>query len=381
MTVSGQIRRATKAAWPRLATPAAQQPRHLAAATNPDSELPHNRLVALLSDPDRVVSNAAEAAFLRSIAPDQLPDAAAQYLAAAVDKYERHRRTVVADALVRFRASLRWYAVSANPFAHIMRDLGHPIHMVVRGQIRRGALGDDTGLLWRISVEPAWGSACRERLGQRLTRDELAAMRKASHLAANPRRVPCVVTHNDERPSFVAMRVRADEQRTASRRRAWLARNTTAPEDAGTPGGEMADLVRACDSDDPPLAAEALQALAATAIRGAKFHQVAAQFTERLDDEQHRVRAAVARVLTTVHDPRGLDTILAMLLDHRAAHRMAGLWAAERLLRAGLLSAEAKIVKVLASLGRSDRQSAIRARALRCLVLCPSLPPCATQPA
>jgi len=191
MTISGQIKQASRFLWPRLANRLARTSADLYKARQPANASPEDHFVSQLSDHDRVIAHAAATAFLDSIRTKSLKDSAFVVLAAVVNGYSRRSCPEIADALILLRGSLQWHAVRPNPLASIVADSGHPIHLVVRGRIRRGAVGDDVALLWRVMIETAWASACAERLRSRLTQGEIAWLRKFSHLAENPRRALC----------------------------------------------------------------------------------------------------------------------------------------------------------------------------------------------
>jgi len=466
--------RQSPAATPDLSTPPTAHSELLAAA---------NGLVSLLGGGDPTLVAHAEKALQSTVLGSGSPSLAAQILALAVDRYVEHRRAVVAELLVRFRAGRSWLAVEQNPLPAVLRDAGHPIHLVVRGLIRRGVLGDDVALLWRAMAEPAWTAACREHLGHRLTRAERAELRAASHLGLNPRRsaladAKCpsrslaqAIDAGDiqalaklaadqpglvasaairaiaaMRPSTVADRLAreealhrltstaseavhpaaaqaiGEEQRASQRRRARFGREETLRELRGalqatdaaslaaavhsarqlrmTSGLEpdlcrlavaemprpaaaacaalrststsasMSALLTACESPDARVAATALESLSMVATSLGRFAEVRERVIAASQESRHRVRAAAARALVLAGEPGAPSAVVRMLTDSRPAHRLAGLWCAERCLRAGLMEPDVELAEALAAIERSQsrRSITLRARVCRSLV-------------
>lgn len=439
-------------------------------------------LVSLLADRDQEVSRTAETAFRDIVLHGSDAEESAELLAVAIDRYVEHRRVAVAELLVRFRASLSWHAVRANPLAPVLLDTGHPIHMVVRGLIRRGALADDVAVLWRVMVEPAWAGACGEHLTGRLTREERAALLSTSHLALNPRRARLaevkslasafalaaeqgdvaslaqLARESDERLASAATRGLAmtrsrdaaaraareagirglcshpsrlvaaaailaanEDLRAASRRRTRIGRDATIRElrsellsadpkrvgcavdsvrrlrlsrELATELGRIAvggharsaaaacAALRACWNDqsyaalrcaveaaDHRVAATAVESLSIVAISLGRFESVVPVFLSANGDARHRVRAAAARALVQAGHVHGQAAVLAMLGDSRPGHRMAGLWVAERLLRAGQVEPEVTLAGRILSLDDPGEPTAIRGSAARCAAM------------
>ena len=102
------------------------------------------------------------------------------------------------------------------------------------------------------------------------------------------------------------------------------------------------------------------------AIRMGRFAGVRQPLIDATADERHRVRAAAARALALVGDPMGEKTVMAMLADARAGHRMAGIWVVQRLLRAGVLAPGAELATAIDTLTSEDRVSTIRRRGAEC---------------
>lgn len=282
----------------------ARQKARLAVEVAPTPSAGADALVSLLTDRDPEMSRRAEAAIRDIVLHGSDVEESAELLAVAIDRYVEHRRVAVAELLVRFRASLSWRALKANPLAPVLLDPGHPIHMVVRGLIRRGALADDVALLWRVMVEPAWAAACREHLTGRLTRDERAALLSASHLALNPRRARLA-----EAKTLASAFAQAAEQ------------------------GDVASLARLARESDEPLAASATRGLAMA--RSSDAAARAARETNIHGLCSHPSRPVAAAAILAAHE------------DLRAAHRRRtriGRDATIRELRSELLSADPKTV-------------------------------------
>jgi len=401
---------------------------------------------------------------------------AALVLAEAVDRYAEHRRTLVAEFLVRYRANIAWHSNSSAPIRRIVCDQEHPIHLVVRGLIRRGSLGEEPQLLWRVMAVPAWAAACRERLRGRLTRAEQEALSAASHLALSPLRDKTAVSESPAHAaaaesdgvarllrtaregsdgvavaatralalmrlakspercgreealrsiaqtagsaSFVAQLAIEYDQEAAARRTARLARDEFAeslrvslgagvqaqalaaiaaarcagavdevlnhleviaregaPRQAAAACGALGEsrqersivtLAHAIQRADARVAANATESLARVAVRLGCFSGVREQLLGLTGDDRHRVRAAAVRALARVGDPAADSVIHAMLHDHRAAHRLAGLWVVERLARGSIYRFPNRVADLVTRLAREDRFQAVRRMAERC---------------
>jgi len=479
--------------WPRFRARFVRPRCHVPTATPniPASRIAHselfaaaNGLVALLGDADPALVAHAENALQSTVLGSGSPSLAAQILALAVDHYVEHRRTVVAELLVRFRAGRSWLAVEQNPLTAVLRDSGHPIHLVIRGLIRRGVLGDDVTLLWRAMAEPAWTAPCREHLGHRLTRAERAELRAASHLGLNPRRSTLAEAGSPAhalaqaidagdvqaleklaamnppgrtaaaamraiaalRPSSVAdrrARVEAihrftstapgevhpaaaqaigEEQRVNQRRLVRLGRQEALRElrgalntsDAGSlatavhtarqrrmapdleadlcrvavaemprpaaaacaalratrTSASMSALLAACESTNARVAATAVESLSMVAMGIGRFADIRERLIAASHESRHRVRAAAARALVLAGEPGAHRHVVRMLTDSRPAHRLAGLWCAERCIRAGAIEPEVELAEALAAIESSlpPRSIALRARVCRTLV-------------
>jgi len=90
-------------------------------------------------------------------------------------------------------------------------------------------------------------------------------------------------------------------------------------------------------------------------------------------DASHRVRASVLRALLLAPVPAAADGLAGMLHDSRPLHRLAGLWATERVAAAANLDPGAgclvpwnDFASRVADLARNDTEEPIRLRAARC---------------
>jgi len=144
-------------------------------------------------------------------------------------------------------------------------------------------------------------------------------------------------------------------------------------------------IARAIDHGDTRVRANAVEALAKRTRRlpdlAAGDPRAYSVLVEHKDDAEHRVRANAivgllrprrARALAErkpsprLFEPAATDALRSMLGDARPMHRLAGLWAAERLLPAASLGDSA--AAVLAEVGRlrADEDPRVRRRADRC---------------
>ena len=144
-------------------------------------------------------------------------------------------------------------------------------------------------------------------------------------------------------------------------------------------------IARAVDHRDTRVRANAVEALAKRTRRvpdlAAGDPRTYSILIEHKDDDEHRVRANAivgllrprrARTLAErkpsarLFEPAATDSLRSMLADARPMHRLAGLWAAERLLPATALGDSA--AAVLAEVGklRADDDPRVRRRAGRC---------------
>jgi hypothetical protein len=125
-------------------------------------------------------------------------------------------------------------------------------------------------------------------------------------------------------------------------------------------------------SPDARVCSNAIEAIAAQ-VRGAGgLGAAAGRLVEFKEDAQHRVRATALRVLL---DELGAEAasgegLLAMLGDERATHRLAGLWAADRVLMppAGperLGRRWSAVAHRVAAIAEQDADEAVRGRAER----------------
>jgi hypothetical protein len=95
---------------------------------------------------------------------------------------------------------------------------------------------------------------------------------------------------------------------------------------------------------------------------------------ERTGDPNHRVRSTALRgILSAGHDAAAVAGLHAMLADDRPLHRLAGLWAAERVLvgPAGMredpgMTRWDSVAARVAEIARSEPEPPVRARAARC---------------
>jgi hypothetical protein len=127
---------------------------------------------------------------------------------------------------------------------------------------------------------------------------------------------------------------------------------------------------------DARVRANAIESLERAARRGDSPGRIVERVLEFKSSHEHRTRANALRALARRGEPRttGLDAVGAdlerMLSDERAAHRLAGVWLAERLLcPAGPLRKDAPwqgLARLVADLARNDHDGHIRARARRC---------------
>jgi hypothetical protein len=192
--------------WPYLVAHIAGSPRSVERATA--MKLAHefcplaacDLAQTLLADPDPAVADhaeavLAEAARLAPAASSEQKTAMKDALEAVIENFDRHRRT---SAL---RLAIRHGGLADRPVSMAwMKDEQHPAHLVVRGLLRRGSVGDSAkatspqelaslracALSWL--KHPALASACRDRLSMPATLPEHAAVLSRSHLMLNPQR-------------------------------------------------------------------------------------------------------------------------------------------------------------------------------------------------
>lgn len=137
-------------------------------------------------------------------------------------------------------------------------------------------------------------------------------------------------------------------------------------------------LNTALASIDPRVQANAVEALArrgrtSPASAGAALADRLAEVKDRFG---HRARAgSVLAMLQLASEPdavrKGLADLSQMVGDHRAMHRLAGVWMAERAVGMNLLGAEAVGPRIESLL--TDDDEAVRARAKRCSIRIRSL--------
>lgn len=136
--------------------------------------------------------------------------------------------------------------------------------------------------------------------------------------------------------------------------------------DASDP--ESLDLLREMmRSTDARLCATAMESLARRAVRAGAWEGARGELARFAGDDRHRVRATALWLLARIEPGVTLPALLEMLTDPSAMHRVAALWATERLLRAGMIKPTPELWGVLAVAAESDRVLAVRTRAHRCL--------------
>lgn len=136
--------------------------------------------------------------------------------------------------------------------------------------------------------------------------------------------------------------------------------------DAGDP--ESLDLLREMmRSADARLCASAMESLTRRAVRAGAWTGVRNDLVRFVEDDRHRVRATAIWLWARPEPEAASPALLAMLTDAAAMHRVAALWATERLLRVGMIKPTPALWGVLGVAAESDRVLAVRTRAIRCL--------------
>lgn len=154
----------------------------------------------LLADADPATADAAEnvlaeGARLAPAASHQQRADLRESLEAVIENFDRHRRT---SAL---RLAIRHGGLADRPVSMAwMKDEQHPAHLVVRGLLRRGSVGEaakpsspqELASLRACALSwlkyPALASACRDRLSMQAALPEHAAVLHRSYLLLNPLR-------------------------------------------------------------------------------------------------------------------------------------------------------------------------------------------------
>lgn len=133
-----------------------------------------------------------------------------------------------------------------------------------------------------------------------------------------------------------------------------------------------AGAIRLClDHPIDRIRANAVEALLKQSLRAEPLARTSAE--RHLSDPHHRVRAnAIRGLLASPRDhPEAAAALSAMLADDRPLHRLAGLWAAERLLTGPADPNPAgrrwnQLSTRVADLARAEPEPPVRARAVRC---------------
>jgi hypothetical protein len=156
----------------------------------------------------------------------------------------------------------------------------------------------------------------------------------------------------------------------------------TARESTGQPGPAprlLASAVGALGSLDTPAAAQAIQRLWLHPLARVRANlvesvgrrepgRIASSMIELKPDPSHRVRANAARAVLAVDPGDGIagELLASMLGDERPLHRLAGLWAVERLslFRGGAITPS--FAASVTEMGDRDTEPLVRTRARRC---------------
>ncbi|MCA9299573.1 MAG: HEAT repeat domain-containing protein, partial [Phycisphaerales bacterium] len=132
-------------------------------------------------------------------------------------------------------------------------------------------------------------------------------------------------------------------------------------------------VITSClDHPDPRVRANAVDALARLDRRG-----LPDAVESMVDDDHHRIRANVIRAslasrgeLKRIYEPAAVDALRAMLRDERAAHRLSGVWLAQRVLagegRARVGQAWGALASTITAIANEDTDVGVRQRARRC---------------
>ena len=131
-------------------------------------------------------------------------------------------------------------------------------------------------------------------------------------------------------------------------------------------------VLRSLESEDQRVVANAIES----------EHTPIEALVEYKGDSHHRVRSsAIRRMLVQGDDGAvidvAVDDLLAMLRDERVGHRLAGVWAAQRILEAKSESKNGtrfpggahwrSLIKVLDSMCREEQDEGVRSRADHCV--------------